>query len=107
MSELNHRELQLLDELALRIIAAFQKAPVAEIQNAPAELRRAPSREPDDFMRLPEVAKRLDVSKSWLYKHWRDFPFFIKLRGTAVRASRREIEKWTATQKGHVRRGGW
>lgn len=108
MSELNHRELQLLDELALRIIAAFQKAPVAEIQKAPAELRKTPNREADDrFLRLPEVAEMLGVSKSWLYKHWRDFPFFIKVRGTAVRASRREIERWTATQKNHVRRGRW
>ena len=101
MSELNHRELQLLDELALRIIAAFQKAPVAEIQKAPAELRKTPNREADDrFLRLPEVAEMLDVSKSWLYKHWRDFPFFMKVRGTAIRASEAKLNAWMSSRAG-------
>lgn len=65
------------------------------MRNPPAQFRV-----PDRLLRLPEVAKRLDVSRSWLYKHWRDFPFFLKLRGTAIRASEVELDAWIAGRAG-------
>ncbi len=65
------------------------------MRNAPAQFHT-----PDRLLRLPEVAKRLNVSKSWLYKHWRDFPFFMKVRGTALRASEAKLNAWMATQTG-------
>lgn len=48
---------------------------------------------PDENLTVAEAARRLSVSKSWLYHHAETLPFTRRL-GRALRFSARSLDRW-------------
>jgi excisionase family DNA binding protein len=62
----------------------------------------APKPEPEQADRLltvTEVAKRLDVSRRYVYGHIDEFPFVRRLGPKTLRFSERGLDKWLARTK--------
>ena len=60
----------------------------------------APAPEQSDrLLTVREVAKRLDVSRRYVYGHIDEFPFIRRLGKKTLRFSERGLEKWLASTK--------
>ena len=52
----------------------------------------------DRFLTTEEAAARLNVTPSWLYRHWGKLPFARKLSRKALRFSEAELLRWQAVR---------
>src|SRR5205823_3479802 len=60
--------------------------------------------EPDTLLTVKEAAPLLKMSRDYLYRHARQFPFFVRPNGArAVRFSAHGIERYLRQQQGHER----
>jgi len=48
----------------------------------------------DTLLKVEEAAKRLDVSKDWLYRHAKELPFTMRIGRRQLRFSDSGIEKY-------------
>ncbi len=76
-------------------LAAAQAAAAARLMLAPTP---APE-EPDDTITVAQVARRLGVSKDYVYKNRKSFPFVCTI-GRRVVCSARGVEKFLASRRG-------
>jgi predicted DNA-binding transcriptional regulator AlpA len=72
-----------------RIVREELKAVLAE-KNGTAE--------PTQLLRLSEAAKRLNQSKDWLYRHWREVGG-KKLGPKSIRFAIQDLEKWLQSRR--------
>jgi excisionase family DNA binding protein len=55
--------------------------------------------QPDENLSVAEAARRLGVSRDWLYRHSGELPFTIRI-GRRVVFSARGLEQWSRKQQG-------
>src|SRR5437867_1168465 len=55
--------------------------------------------EPDENLQVEEAARRLGVSKDWLYKNARRLPFSVRI-GRRLLFSARGLERWNQQRQG-------
>jgi excisionase family DNA binding protein len=77
-----------LERLKLILEARYLTSP------SPVPPSRSPALDGDELLTAEEAARRLGVSKRWLYEHASGLPFSRRLGGRTVRFSARGVEKW-------------
>lgn len=50
----------------------------------------------EQLLTVQEAAQRLRTTPDWLYRHWRDLPFALRV-GRHVRFRARELDAWIAS----------
>jgi predicted DNA-binding transcriptional regulator AlpA len=50
----------------------------------------------DRLLKPQELAERLGTSMDWVYRHWKDFPFTVKLSPRQLRFSERGLAHYLA-----------
>ena len=53
----------------------------------------------DRLLTPQELAERLGTSLDWVYRHWKDFPFTIKLSPRQLRFSEKGLTHYMARQQ--------
>ena len=53
----------------------------------------------DRLLKPQELAERLGTSMDWVYRHWKDFPFTIKLSPRQLRFSEKGLAHYLAQQQ--------
>ena len=48
----------------------------------------------DRLLRIDEAAARLQTTKDWLYRHWGELPFTVRLSPRQLRFSAKGIERY-------------
>jgi excisionase family DNA binding protein len=81
-----------------RVLVALMAA-AATLAAAPAEPRPAANGLPDENISTEEAARRLGLSRDWLYKHAAALPFAIRI-GRRVLFSARGLERWNRQRMG-------
>lgn len=84
------------DQLArlLAEVSALQSALLARLLTVRDFDDRTTSKDDDHLLTIEEAAQRLGTSKDWLYRHWRQLPFTVKLGHRQLRFSSKGIEKY-------------
>jgi len=54
----------------------------------------------DTLLDVTEAARRLSVSRDWLYRHGKRLPFAIQVRHKHLRFSVRGIDRWLKARQG-------
>ena len=71
----------------------------ARLLELPTEGTPAPRGDAGDLLRITEAAKRLNVSKTWLYRRVNRLPFVVRLE-REVRVSASGLERYLRAKKG-------
>ena len=50
----------------------------------------------DRLIKPKELAERLGTSMDWVYRHWKEFPFTVKLSPRQLRFSENGLEQFLA-----------
>lgn len=87
--------------LTLRALAVIGTLAVADGPNAAARTESAPV---GDLLDVDEAARRLGVSRSWLYRNARRLPFTVRM-GVMLRFDPRGLAKYVASWAGSARAG--
>jgi predicted DNA-binding transcriptional regulator AlpA len=53
----------------------------------------------DRLLKPQELAERLGTSLDWVYRHWKDFPFTVKLSPRQLRFSEQGLTRYLARQQ--------
>lgn len=53
----------------------------------------------DSYLRIEDAARRLSISKSWLYQNREKLPFMVRLPGGPLRVSVARLRKWLRSAK--------
>lgn len=87
--------LELAAELSRALAATYQRAATSETGslNAKPQENSLP-----DLLTVKQVAKRLNVPRSYLYRNWKKLPFAVKLGHRTLRFDARKMERWQATR---------
>lgn len=72
-------------------------APVVTALELAASAPQAAELAEDRILSVEEAARRLDVSRDYLYRHHAQFPFTVR-RGRKLGFSTRGLERWLAEQ---------
>jgi predicted DNA-binding transcriptional regulator AlpA len=48
----------------------------------------------DRLIKPQELAERLGTSVDWVYRHWKEFPFTVKLSPRQLRFSEKGLERY-------------
>ena len=48
----------------------------------------------DKLIKPQELAERLGTSVDWVYRHWRELPFTVKLSNRQLRFSSKGVERY-------------
>ncbi len=66
----------------------------------PATAARALAGEPEDrLLTVEEAARRLNVTKDWLYHHRKELPFAVKLGRKQLRFSAAKLERYLEARR--------
>ncbi len=80
-------------------LASVQAQLAARLLESPPDRGPEPRADAGDLLRVEEAAKRLNVSKTWLYRRINRLPFVVRLdRG--VRVSAAGLERYLRAQQG-------
>jgi excisionase family DNA binding protein len=78
-------------------LEAILRARLGAVRTEPSRLE--PVVALDRLLTADEAARRLGMSKRWLYANASTLPFARRLSGRAVRFSERDLERWQTRRK--------
>jgi predicted DNA-binding transcriptional regulator AlpA len=79
--------------------ALGEEPSVVPIAALPTVAPPGPAVSPDDLVTVEEAASMLKVSRRWLYRHAKTWPFTRKLSPKVLRFSRSGMARWMATKR--------
>lgn len=86
-------------QLPALVTALTAKAGTAAARMLAVPHDPAPSPGPDENLVVAEAARRLGVSRDWLYRHAKRLPFAVRI-GRRLLFSARGLERWNSRRQG-------
>lgn len=83
---------------AIGLLAQAQAAAIARLV-APAPAAAVGPGGPDENLPIQEAARRLNVSRDWLYRQGPNLPFRVKI-GSRIAFSAQGLERWNRQRMG-------
>lgn len=80
-------------------LSALQSTLAARLARPPSNGQGEPPGE-DQLLTVEEAARKLGVSKDWLYRHSRKLPFSVRLGHRQLRFTARGIERYIRQRQG-------